>query len=375
MLKNRLTYGIVVFVLFIFIYLHDASMTYMAFYAALILPLVSFILAHISINKIYVSEKLSHDFIAKREPTEYKIKIHNRGFLPCFFAYIHFNFEEIGLDADVAEAYLSIKSFGSHESSVKISGKYRGIYEVGVKNMIVYDFLGLFKIKPEYDRTLKLTITPQVINIPEVMLEATQQGETIVKRHMPGKDYTIAFELRAYQPTDTYKQIHWKATAKKSELISKDPQEIEQLATVFFVDNLRIPKALPRMLEREDKMMDVVVSAMSYCHQLSHRMSLQALSGEHSGFTTDFTRLFHHVSTLPFGSFGDIHHVLNTYLSSGNTLENVFIFAQVVDKDLISSLQSYQLLGSKITIFLFGTATTGVMRQIEALNIQCIRFD
>ena len=381
MLKNRVTYIIVVFVLFTFTYLHDASTTYIAFYAALILPVVSLMLVYISKNKMTISETLSDDFIAKRDETEYKVKIHNDGFLPCFFAYIHLNFEDIGLNSDIVEEYFSIKSKGSYESTFKLSGKYRGVYDVGITHMYVYDFLGLFKLKPKYDQTLKLIITPQVIKIPDIMLEASRQGETTVKKYMPGKDYTVAFELREYQPTDTYKQIHWKATAKKNELISKEPQEIEQLATAFFVDNLRIPKALQTMLERENKMMDVVVSAMSYCHQLGHRISLYTLAESQTlqkgrlGYTSDFTQLFYDISILPFGLFGDIHHVLNEHFTTGNVLENMFIFTQVIDRDLIASLQVYKLHGSHIALFIFGNVSADMVRKVEALDIRCICFD
>ena len=383
MRKNRLIYGAVVFVLFIFITLRYSNMTYAAFYAALILPVLSFILGWLSKRKIDISEKLSQNFVTKKEEVEYKVEIKNRGFLPCFFACLQFDIQNIGLDADVTEEYFSIKSFGSYEAIVKMSGKYRGIYEVGIETAIIYDFLGIFKFKLDHTKGLRLTIAPQIMKIPELQLEAIHEGEAIMKRHIQGKDYSMISELREYQPTDTYKQIHWKATAKRNELISKDPQEIEQLATVFFVNNQRKLNDLEKALEREDKMMDVVVSAMSHCHYLGHRMALQSLrpkylstmSSRYTEFTTDFTRLYHDASILLFGDFGNFNHLLNECLSFGNTLENVFIFTQNVDEDLISSLQPFKLLGSKITLFLFGVVTKGMARKLESLEIHCIRFD
>ena len=384
MLKNRLTYGSVVFILFIFISLRYSSMTYAAFYAALIIPAISFILMRFLKNKIDISEKLTHNFVTKKDMTEYKVKIQNRSFLPCSFAHLHFSLRDIGLDVDVDEEYFSIKPFGSYETSVKISGKYRGIYEIGVTDLIIYDFLGIFRIKLAYNNELKLTIAPQVIEIPELrQIEAVLQGETIVKRHIQGNDYSMISELREYQPTDTYKQIHWKATAKRSELISKNPQEIEQLATVFFVNNKRKLKTLQGALEREDKMMDIVVSTMSHCYQLGHRMALQTLKPKYSGtinrrdkeFTTDFMGLYHDASILPFGEFGDFCHLLNEYLSFGNTPQNVFIFTQTVDGNLISSFGAFKLLGSKITLFLFGTLSRETMRKLESLDVTCIHFD
>jgi len=358
-------------------------MTYAAFYAALILPIISFILAWLARKKIIISEYLSHSFITKKEIVEYKVNIQNRGFLPCFFACLYFDLQDIGLNSDVTEVYFSIKSFGSYDSIIKISGKYRGIYDVGIKNAVIYDFLGIFKFKLNYKKELRLTIAPQIIKIPDLELEAIQEGEATVKRYLQGKDYSMISELREYQPTDTYKQIHWKATAKRDELISKDPQEIDQLATVFFVNNERkLKTTLENALEKEDKMMDVVVSAMSHCYHLGHRMALQTLKPKYlhtigtkyPEFTTDFTRLYHEASVLLFGDYGDFNHLLNESLSFGDTLENVFIFTQKVDNNLISSLQPFKLLGSKITLFIFGSVSKNNTRKLEALEIRCISF-
>ena len=372
MLRNRLTYGAVVLVLFIFIFLHDASMTYVAFYAALILPVISFIMGYFSEMMVSVSEALTHEFVTKNEVTEYKVRIHNSGFLPCFFAYIHVESERIGLKADVSEIYFAIKPFSSFETTIKLSGKYRGVYEMDVIKLNTYDFLGIFKFKAKYKSALKLTIAPQIIHIPALSSEITQQGETIIKRHIRGKDHSISAELRAYQQTDSYKQIHWKATAKKNELISKNPQEIEQLASVFFVDNLRIPKPIDIMLAQEDKMMDTVVSVMNHTNQLGHRMILQSLTQKNQEFTNDFTKLYHDVALLPFGYFGKIHHVLNEYLSTGNMLENILLFTQAIDENLLNSLQNFRFLGSNVTVFLFGTATKGQLRKLEALDIHYV---
>jgi len=375
MLKNRLSFGAVVLVLIIFVFLRDSPMTYTAFYAILILPLISFVMGYFSKNKITLSESLSREFITKNEKTEYKVRIHNRGFLPCIFACVYFDFSQIGLETDTTHTYLSIGPKNDFEATVQISGKYRGVYEIMPTDVVIYDFLGIFKFKAKYQSVLKLTIAPEMISIPELTSMITQQGETIIKRHMQGQDHTISAELREYQLTDTYKQIHWKATAKRNELISKNPQEIEQLATVFFVDNLRVPKDILKMLALEDKFISMVISAMSHCYQLGHRMSMQALNQGSVEFTTNFTRLYHDVATLPFGEFGDIHYVLNDYLNSGHVLENILLFTQELDEELILALQGFKFLGSHVTVFLFGTATKGHLRKLESLDIQCIQTD
>ncbi|MCL1990289.1 MAG: DUF58 domain-containing protein [Defluviitaleaceae bacterium] len=372
MLKSRLTYAAVMLVLVIFIFLRDDQMTYQAFYAALILPIFSFIMGYVSSKTITIKEVLSDEFVMKNETTEYKVQIHNGGFLPCFFAYMRFDFDQVGLETDVSEIYLAIKPFAHFESKVKISGKYRGIYEVNFSEFVTYDFLGLFKFKSKHPSKLKLTIAPQLMKRSEQTPDVIQQGEMTAKRFMKGQDPTFSVELRAYQLTDHYKQIHWKATAKRNTLISKNPEDIEQLTTVFFVDNLRLPKAIEPMLAREDQLIDRVVSVMSHCHQLGHRMFLQALNHESTTFTTDLTRLYHELAVLPFGQFGEIHDVLNGYLNGSKVSENVFLFTQVIDDALLLALQAFKFLGMNVTVFLFGTGTRAHLKTLESLNIHYI---
>lgn len=373
MFKNRLSYAAVVLVLFIFVFLRDAPMTYTAFYAVLILPIISYVVGYFSKRNITAAEELSHEFVTKNEKTYYKVRIHNAGFLPCFFARIYFEFEEIGLVSNTSHTYFSIEPKSYFEVKVQLSGKYRGVYKIAPSSVVVYDFLGIFKYKLHFQSGITLIIAPLITQVPELASEITQQGETIVKRHIQGQDHTSSAELREYQITDSYKQIHWKATAKRNELISKNPQEIEQLATVFFINNLRIPKAVDSMLAREDKLMDLAVSVMSHCNQSGHRMLMQAVNIQQREFTTNFTRLYHEVAALPFGEFGSIHPIMNDYLHSGNMMENVFLFTQSLDDELILALQEFKLLGSHVTLFLFGSATRSHLRKLVSLDIKCVQ--
>jgi len=379
MRKNWLIYGIVVIILFAFIYVRDSAMTYTAFYAALILPIFSYGLALVSKKKIVFVETLGTSFLAKNEQTEYKVEIHNRGFLPCFFAKINFDLQHMGLDSDSGVMYFSLGARERSTLTTKISGQYRGLYEVGVGEIVIYDFLGLFKVRPHYSSQVRLTIMPRIVQMNELHIDANDDGETTTKRHLPGADLSIATDLREYLPTDSSRQIHWKATAKKGELISKNPQEIEQPQAVFFVDNRRIQKSLMRMLEQEDKLIDAVVSVMSHCYNAGHRISLQTLQAKflrnklttEREFTSDFTRLYQEVAALPFGEFGDLTQLLSDYYRFGNNFDNLYLFTQDIDAEAALLIQEIRGAGSQVTLFLYGQVTDGMRRKLESIGVEC----
>lgn len=380
MRKNWFVYGIVVIILFVFIYIRDSTMTYVAFYAVLIMPIFSYLMLQLLKNKIQFTESLSMEFVAKNEQTNYKVEIQNRGVLPCFFAMLNFNLQHLGLDSNLDVVYFSLKRKANQTFTAQISGQYRGVYEVGVREVVVYDFLGLFKARPRYTPQVRLIIAPHVQEMVELLTAANVEGETTTRRHLPGADLSIATELRQYLPTDSYRQIHWKATAKKGELISKNPQEIEQPRTTFLVDNRRIIKALSLMLEREDKLIDTVASAMAHCFAAGHQLSLQFFQAQFlrsdnwSGyeFTADFTRLYHEVCALPFGEFGDLARLLADYLNSNNNCDNLYVFTQEITTEALAVLQEIRVTDVEVTLFLFGRATDGMRLKLAAIGVECI---
>jgi len=380
MRKNWFIYIIVVLILFAFIYVRDSAMTFAAFYVALMLPIFSYVLAQLTKKKITFVETLGTSFVAKNELTEYKVEIHNRGFLPCFFAKINFDLQHLGLESDSGVVYFSLGAGKKETIAAKISGQYRGLYEVGVPEVVIYDFLGLFKVRPRYASQVRLTIMPRVVQMKELHLDANDDGETTAKRHLPGADLSVATDLREYLPTDSSRQIHWKATAKKGELISKNPQEIEQPQAVFFVDNRRLQKALIRTLEQEDKLIDDVVSVMSHCYHAGYRMSLQTLqakflksklTADHE-FSSDFNRLYQEVAILPFGEFGDLTSLLGNYYRFGNNFDNIYLFTQEVNAEAVERLEEIRAAGNAVTLFMYGAITDGIRRKLELIGVECI---
>lgn len=380
MVKNRLAYGVVAIVLFLFVFLNEYRMTYMALYAILILPLISFVLTTIPKHRFHISEKLSTDFIVKEEVAQYRVIIHNKSFLPCISARIRLKKNDIGLEVDAQEKYVSISPLGNCELVFQISGKYRGAYEVGVVDITVYDFLGLFKFKQNHSEKLVLTVTPQIVPIPELSLDAVMQDANFSRNHLQGEDYSVISELRQYQPTDSYRKIHWKVSAKRNELISKDFQKTERRATVFFVDNSYIEGSLHQALKqealkREDLMMEVVVSVMFYCHRSGYPISLHYLGMEREDATTDFNHLYKQASGLPFGRFSGFSTLLDNYLRLSKNPMNLLIFPQKINEKLLFTLHEARMAGNYLTIFLFEQQSDEVIKELETIGVRCIYFD
>jgi uncharacterized protein (DUF58 family) len=350
-------------------------MTYMGFYAVLLFPILSFLLAVISKRRFEVVGGLSVDFIGKGREVSYDLTIDNNHFWPCTLVGVQFVGDEIGLNVDERHKHFSIGAFRKKELRFIITGNYRGSYEVGIDEVVIYDFLGLFKFKQKHDLKNILTVTPRILPVIGVTLKADSQDEVISKRHMQGEDYSIISELRKYQPTDGYKKVHWKASAKRGELISKNYQESERCIVALYVNNLAEEGSPREELEIEDKMMEAVVSVMYHCSRSSHPVSLNYIGSSPMKFTTDFSYAYKEASGLAFKKEGSIISLLDDHMKIHKEPMNLLVFSNKVNERLVSTLHLLRKTNNHVLLFLFAPIADEEIRKLELMDIHCIYFD
>ena len=390
MAKNRLFYGLVAAVLVLFIYLREDPMTYLALYAVLIAPLLSFLLTvatRIQLEEregryfllfernITVTEALDANYIAKGQRTQYSCTVKNRSILPCTSIRLRFEAEGTGLTLGTSETYITVPSKDKHTVRFEISADYRGNYKVGVQNIRLYDFLGLFKFQQKREKSLVFTVVPRIRNIGYLPLDSTVHEGVAVRNHLQTEAYSVVSDLKKYQPSDSLKKIHWKATAKRNELISKNYQETERLSAIFLMDNSTIQASPREALEQEDLMMEILVSAMAHLNQLGYIVSLRFLGSRGTDFTDSFDHLYKAAASLPFGDFGSFEDYLShTTPPQGDSL-SLILFVQEVTEKVFTTLQSFRLFGSNIILFYFPQrAEKEKIERLQGLGIHCIDF-
>ncbi|MCL2560251.1 MAG: DUF58 domain-containing protein [Turicibacter sp.] len=374
MLKNRLTYAAVSLALFLFIYLQEHRMTYITFYAVLLLPLLSYVIASLSKGSFSIEQSLNSDFVLKENGTVFKVNIRNHSIFPCSLAKISLNACTVGLNVVQVERYFSLLPYKKKEFDFQIKGVYRGQYQIGIKEITCYDFLGLFQFKLPVGQWSTLIVAPQLTLISHLPLDAAPGEVETSKSYLRGEDYTNIAELREFQPTDSYRQIHWKMSAKKGDLISKNFHEEEEHATVFFIDNRRTTRDLAVALPNEDRMMGKAVSVMSHCSRLGYPIAIESIGNRRVAFTTDFTHLYQEAAKIAFSGSSGFNALLQDYLNSDQVPMNLFVFVGEINEMLVATLQSLLMAGNGITIFLnkqLGTEKTDELKQL-AINVVLI---
>jgi len=173
----------------VFIYEHEA--TYTALYAILLLPLVSLISALILRNRYIVKEEFNAQEIMKGEILQYTFTLTNDSFLLCTNAYVSFSADWEAMDTDITDQSLFLLPYKSSELTFNIYPKYRGTYRVGVKEITIYDFLGIFKFTQTRDVKLKFKVNPSVRPISDFPILRTIADATETNNSLYDENYSV----------------------------------------------------------------------------------------------------------------------------------------------------------------------------------------
>ena len=389
MARNRRAYLIVLATLVVFVYLREHTVTYFALYAVLAAPILSLLLTLFSRIRVVrrgdhqvmhlkpyfsVSETLGEDYVVKGETTQYVLTLKNNSFLPYTYVKPCFEADRQRLDVEAEEGHLSVGPHRSREVTVSVTPKYRGVFEIGVGRILVYDFLGLFKFKQKRKQALVLTVVPRLRNIPYLPLSFMDRDIREARDHLGEESYSVVSDLRKYQPTDSIKKIHWKVSAKRNELISKNFRETERQAVLLCIDNAKINSPWDT-LEQEDVMVEVLASVMVYCNQLGYAVSLSALGDEDRVFSGDIVQLYRRAAQLTFTAPGGFQETVTRVTDRYLEPVNLVLFIQNLTEGLFSLLRTLALAGHTIVVFYFSDQRAGGgIEKLRELGIHCMEY-
>ena len=208
-------------VFFIMTLYHRITIVFFA--AVLVLPLFSYLL--MLLNYAFVKFEVSVDkkIYDKREQASTVIRIANEGIIPTPFIKVKIiQIDDNGKSADENVFALSLPPLKSVDFRSSITMKRRGLYEVGIREVELYDIFGLFKFKRSINIIEEILVLPKRILLYSTVSRSitSEDGEEKNKRKI-GEDRTIISHIRDYIEGDNINSVHWKLSSKKDDLIVK----------------------------------------------------------------------------------------------------------------------------------------------------------
>ena len=238
----------VCFLLFIFTFYVDGEMGIILIFFSLTAPVLSFLLALYSKDKVKVS--ISSDaYVKKLSEIEISLELSKSCRFPVSFVEIHTASNEI-FNNNKAIFKTDVNFIKSLKIKHKITAFYAGCGKFEVESVYLCDFLGFFKIKCTNPLPDKIIIG-SVPEIPEISA-STQLfrvvSDLVVTSDEEEAETNLAFsantapgyEHREYVEGDSLRRVNWKASMKREKLLVRLDEAVSSVQPAIIFDLRRL---------------------------------------------------------------------------------------------------------------------------------------
>ena len=370
MLKHWLIWFFTLVSALLFVYLRETQATYFLLFAILTLPLIFGLFFLFFRCKITVTCALEPEQMTKGEHATYQLWLRNSSRLSAGIVRIQI---QDGQGINSQSLRLQLGSRENRQLSIPIHGKYRGAHEIAVKSLNIYDALGLFSRRIKHATcSSTLLVTPKIYPIRHLPLAPLTRETNRPKLHGTGSDPTNVSDLRQYQQGDTFRQIHWKATAKRAELMSKNLQDTRHLSATLWIDAAIASGDAGLRLEREDALMDGVASVMQFCHKAGFSVALCSQNEQTAEFIEHFPLLYRKAAIFAFDSKKSLSDTLKNEKIHNMEPQNLLFFVQTVDKALCSLLLEMRERGCQVMVFYPTDTSRENISRLQHAGVYCM---
>lgn len=185
--------------------------------------------------KIHITT--SSPTVEKLTPLEYKISIHNESPLPFPFVDVYCLIPAQNTVRCVEEKKtIPLNPFSRYAIRNTVRFRYRGLYQIGVTQLLVCDFFKLFCFRIDLQKTGKLCVFPRKLYIEGSSLSTPSEQSQSPRLTFTGTEQAEMREIRPYKLGDSPKTIHWKLSFKTEELQVRHFIPNPEQKTLIFCD-------------------------------------------------------------------------------------------------------------------------------------------
>ena len=222
----------------------------------------------------------------------------------------------------------------------KLICRYRGEYEVGVKEIIVTDFLRIFRFRYRINETIKALVLPKVTHV--TTLNSIGNLSVLSQREVFGADKEPDVVVRDYMAGDALKQIQWKATARAQKLKTRNRIGEENQGIALLCDTERYSQDMREYLPVENKLLEILLALAIFLAE--HNVEFNTFYGQnglikrHVEGIRDFDDLYERVSKIVYSKDEDMLQTLTMLVERGEIMHSKVVFAvlhEMTDKIML----------------------------------------
>ena len=334
---------------------YGGAVSYGIFWGITFIPVISLIyLAFVYFNLRILQQIESRNMICG-QPIPYFFVLQNDSF--CVFASISVNlFSSFSSVEDLpGDTEYELLPGDKYAFETKLTCKYRGEYEVGVKEVIMTDFLRLFRIRYQIPGTIKALVLPKITRVSSLKsidnLAALPQRTSLRERTEPD------IVVRDYTAGDSLKQIHWKATAREQKLKVRNLTGEEKQGISLLWDTRRYSKEPKDYLPIEDKILETALAISIFLAEKNIPFSAyygqRGITSAHLEGLGDFDGFYRQVSEIQFDQEENFQQTLLEITESGTLFESRVIFCVLhqLNEDVLKLAEHLDRAGSLVVLY------------------------
>lgn len=318
---------------------YGGAISYGLFFGISLMPVVAVLYLSLVYFRFRIYQEIESRNIVCKQPMPYYFVLHN-GEKYAFAGISVRLFSKLSYVEDIPDdRECELLPGEEYVCRTKLVCKYRGEYEVGVKEVVVTDFFRIFKFRYRIPSTIKALVYPRIIRKSELNTLA-ELADLPGKETLFGQTQLDAV-VRDYVEGDTLKQIHWKASARERKLKSRNYIGEERGGVTFFCDTKRYYQDIYQYLPLENQILETLLALGFFWAEKNTpfgvHFSSRKLPMVHVEGMNGFDAFYEQVAHVMFDEKEDIEVRLRDLMEIGALLDTklfIGVFHEVSDLSL-----------------------------------------
>lgn len=335
---------------------YGGTISYSLFWTMTLLPVLSFLYLLLVFAQFRVYQEIESRTIVCKQPMPYYFILPNETFYSFAGLSIRlFSGFSYVLDMPEDEEYELLPG-DNYTYRTKLVCKYRGEYEVGVKEIILTDFLKLFRFKYKVHGTIRALVYPKIIHKQE--LESIKEIVNMSSQETPVYQTEPDVVTREYVTGDAMKYIHWKASAKEQKLRTRKLVGERKQEILMVYDTKRYNKQEKVYIPLENQILETIL-ALGY-HFAEKNINYSIL-WEQAGLQkyeingiSQIDHWYQETAQVVFEEDQDINVLMQRIIQERLHLnaQTIILVAHEVKESLMNLLQQLSLEGHTVVLYL-----------------------
>ncbi|MDO5291157.1 MAG: DUF58 domain-containing protein [bacterium] len=258
-------------------------------------------------RRVSVNLSVQSPSVNKNEPIKVSISINNQAVMPVSCAKIIVSYENCYEHLKQYQTFnISSNSRSTNTINFTLASVHSGTIRVGIKKVMVYDFLRLFHRNYKNPDHVTIKVFPEVCMMESEVSPVNNDllDSEVFSKTKSGDDPSEVFDIREYKEGDKIHRIHWKLSSKRDVFMVKE-YSLPVACSVGILVSLAAPETMEDKLAYYDALLSTAAS-----------ISYQLTSYEQNHYIAWYDEKKQNYVNIPINDLDQLYSAMNELLEA-----------------------------------------------------------